>query len=126
MSYIRNFLKNHRGTMIIEFAYVFPIYLLFIFGIIELGYTLWGDSNMKHAASYASRYAFVNPTATASDINAAALSKIDLSGNPIQFTVTLSGTTVDIDGTFTYNFLVLPIKPITITTHIRQLIPTNI
>ena len=122
---IISFIKNVSGAAAIEFAIVFPVILLLVFGIMELGYVLWADSSMKYAASYASRYAFVNPTASSTAIKNFALSKVDLSGSPITFTVTTNTTTVDIDGSFVHSFLVIPMSPITITTHIHQSVPTN-
>lgn len=119
------FLKSSGGTSAVEFALVMPVCLLFLFGIIELGYVLWGDSSLKYAATLGSRYAFANPSASATTIQNYALSKVLLSGSNINFTVTTSSTTVNITGTFTYTFLVIPISPITITTQINQSVPTN-
>lgn len=125
MRRLHSFLRNACGAAAIEYAIVFPVYLLFIFGTIELGYILWAKSSMNYAASYGSRYAFINPKASAAAIKNDALANVFLYGNPISFVVTTNGSTVDITGTFTYNFLVLPMNPITLTTTVHQDIPTK-
>ncbi len=123
-----NFLKYARyneGATLVEFAIIFPVYLLFVFGIIELGYVLWGYSALEYAGSYGARYAFVNPTASSSSIQTFILSKVDLSGSSISYSVTVTpNVSADISGTFTYSFLYLPLDPITITTTFHQALPT--
>ena len=118
------YIRDSGGAAILEFAIILPVYLLFVFGIIELGYVLWGKSALEHGASYGARYAFVHPTSSSSDVQNAALSSIDFPNNSITYTVTMSpNVSADIDGTFTHTFYVLPLSPLTITAHIHQVLP---
>jgi len=125
MNFLKRFYNNSGGASAIEFAIVLPVALLFLFGIMELGYVMWGNSSMKYATTLASRYAYVNPTASSSDIENYALTKVSLSGTPITFTVTQTLATVNINGSFTHSFLVIPMNPVTITTNILQSVPIN-
>ncbi len=127
LSQIKSFqyIRDSAGAAILEFAIILPVYLLFIFGIIELGYVLWGNSALEHGASYGARYAFVHPTSSSSTIKSAALASIDFPNNDITYNVTISpNVSADIDGSFSYTFKVLPLNPLTITTHIHQVLPT--
>ncbi len=125
MGFLRNYFKMNKGIAALEFAIIFPVYLLFIFGIIELGYVLWGYSALEYGASYGARYAFVQPNSSSSAIQSVALSTISFPNNAITYNVTITPrVSADIDGTFTYTFLVLPLNPIRITTHLHQVLPS--
>ncbi|MBA3813199.1 MAG: pilus assembly protein [Alphaproteobacteria bacterium] len=123
MEKFRDYLRNIKGTAALEFAFIFPVFLLFVFGSIELGYLFWADSSLKYGATYGARYAFVHPTASTATIQNFALSVVDVPGSVISYTVTNGGLFVDIDGSLTYNFLVVPLNPITINVHARQVLP---
>ncbi len=122
MEKFRDYLCNIKGTAAIEFAFIFPVFLLFVFGSIELGYLFWADSSLKYGATYGARYAFVHPTASTTTIKNFALSVVDVPGSVISYTVTNGGLFVDVDGSLTYNFLVVPLSPITINVHVRQVL----
>ena len=124
MGLIKRSMKASQGAAIIEFAFILPVYLLLIFGIIELGYVLWGVSALEYGASYGARYAFVHPTSSSSTIEDFALSTVNFPTNAITYNVTITpSVSADIDGSFSYTFLVLPLNPITINTHIHQVLP---
>jgi Flp pilus assembly protein TadG len=116
--------RDSKGSIAIEFAIVFPIFLLFVMGIIEFGYIFWGLSSLQFGASYGARYSYVNPTASSTTIRNQALSKISLPSSAITYSVsTTSNVSTDITGTFTYTFLFLPVSPITVTTQVHQVLP---
>ena len=127
MVFLKKYLTNLRGSAAIEFAFILPVFLLFIFGIIELGYVLWGDSSLKYGATYGARYAFVHPTSSAQTIQNFALSTTAFSaGGPLSYKVTIvPNVSADVDGTFTYTFLMLPLNPITINVHVHQVLPVS-
>lgn len=120
---LRRYIQNSRGTAAIEFAIVLPVFLAFIFGSIEFGYVLWANSSLQYGATYGARYAFVNPTASGSAIQNYALSVISLPTGSVTYTVSGGGLSLDIDGSFSYSFLVLPLNPITLTAHEHQVLP---
>ena len=49
------FLGHTSGAAAIEAAVVLPVYLLFVFGIIEVGHAYWSVNSMQYAADEASR-----------------------------------------------------------------------
>lgn len=126
MKIFKLYIQNMRGTAAIEFVFVLPVFLALVFGSIELGYIFWASSALKYAASYGARYAYTHPTATSTEIKNFALSMVDLSGSVIDYTVTLTpNVSVDIDGSFNYTFVILPLSPITLTVHFHQPLPLS-
>lgn len=114
------YMETIRGTAAIEFAFVFPVLLLIIFGCIELGFVLWAQSALNYGATYAARYAYVHPTASASTIQNFALSTINFPDANLTYTVTGGGTSFEINGSYTYSFLIVPLGPVTLTVHLHQ------
>lgn len=125
MRLIKKLTRETQSAAIIEFAFILPVYLLLIFGIIELGYVLWGFSALEYGASYGARYAFVHPTSSSSTISSFALSMVNFPTTALTYTVTITPhVSADVDGTFTYTFLILPLNPLTLTTHVHQVLPS--
>lgn len=118
-----------RGTTAIEFSLILPVFLLFIFGSIELGNVLWIDSSLAYGATYGARYAFAHPTYSNAQVQSYAFSTTILPTTVNPYTVTgaggAGGTTVTITGSFTYNFLVLPLDPLTLTITEKQILPLS-
>lgn len=52
-----------RGTSVVEFAFVFPILMSLIFGIVEFGTLLTTDIALTNAARSATRWATTHPSA---------------------------------------------------------------
>jgi Flp pilus assembly protein TadG len=126
MKFFQKYYWEEKGTAAIEFALVLPAYLLLVLGIIELGFIMWGYAALEYGASYGARYAFVNPSKTNQQIQDYALSRIAFNTSNFTYTATsVSGASVDVDGTFTYTFIYLPFNPVTIRTHVHQLLPSS-
>jgi len=115
-------MTDTKGVAAIELALILPVFLWLIFGSIELGYVFWGETSLSYGASYGARYAYTHPSASASDIANFALSQTNFSaGGPITYNVTLvPGVTADVQGTFTYTFMVVPMNPVNITIDVVQ------
>lgn len=122
MKIFRKYLSNGTGTAAIEFAFILPVFLVILFGCIELGYLFWADSVLKYGATYGARYAFVHPTASSGTIQSFALSVVNVPGSVISYTVSKTALAVDIDGTLTYTFFIVPLSPITLTVHEHQVL----
>jgi len=59
MKFLRQFLRDTRGTTIIEFAVVAPIFFLIIFAIIELGLLMFSQVALESATMQVSRSAAI-------------------------------------------------------------------
>ncbi len=53
-------LDGDRGQSLVEFALVLPVFLLMVFGIIDLGRVIWAYDNLANAAREGARYASVH------------------------------------------------------------------
>lgn len=74
---LRRFGKNTTGAVLVEFAFVLPLVLLFLFGSIAWGYTLSVGDTMFDAARQAARELAVG-TSTESGAQASALDLLSI------------------------------------------------
>jgi len=49
--------RRDEGTVAIEFAMVFPLFIAMLFGIVEFGRYLWADNTLRHAVQEGARCA---------------------------------------------------------------------
>ncbi|MET4701316.1 Flp pilus assembly pilin Flp [Constrictibacter sp. MBR-5] len=56
---MRRFTASERGAGMVEFAIVFPLFLLVVFGVIEVGRLLYLQTTLEHATRTAARAAIV-------------------------------------------------------------------
>jgi Flp pilus assembly protein TadG len=96
-----------EGATAVEFAIVFPVFLVFVVGLIQFGLVLWTKFALQHATAEAARCATVNGTlcGTASGVQAyAATQAYGLKFPSSVFTVTTStcGNQVTADYTFVF------------------------
>lgn len=120
---LKHYLRDEMGGAAIESAIVLPLFLLFMFAIIQLGYIMWGYISLEYALSATARYAFVHPTSSSSQLRNYATSTVSL-GSAIIFSASVSSVSADITGTFSFTPFYLPIDPITITTTVHQVLPS--
>lgn len=114
-------IKGNEGVAAIEMALIFPIFLLFILGIIEFSRAYWILHTMQLGVDEAGRYAMVHTTANDSQI--VAIAKANMYGlDGTQFTVTSTSENISgvsykvITVTYPFNFIVpnlLPFNSIT-------------
>jgi Flp pilus assembly protein TadG len=115
--------KNESGTAALEMAFVLPVFMLFVLGIIEFSRAYWVLHTMELSIEEAARYAIVNTTLSDSQIISKA--QANLYGfDSSQFTITSisqnsNGVTYKvITATYPFNFVVpnlLPFNGITLT-----------
>ena len=65
---VLNFLRNDRGSAMIEFAISIPILTLFMWGIFQFGMVLEAQAGMQNALGEGARYATIYPTPTDTQI----------------------------------------------------------
>lgn len=69
---------SQSGAAAVEFAFVLPVFLLFMCGIIECGRAVWTNYSLQTAVEDTARYVLANPTATDSQITTYVGGKLDL------------------------------------------------
>lgn len=56
---MKRFTSSERGAGIVEFAIIFPLFLLVVFGVIEVGRLFYLQTTLEHATRTAARAAIV-------------------------------------------------------------------
>ena len=113
---IRRFLRDRRGTAVIEFAFVAPVLFVLTIGTIDVGRLVWSASMLHHMAREATRYASVrgaesNNPVTEADIQTYVQNRIiGMSAGDVNVAATWtpsnsSGGTVLVELDYTYSFL---------------------
>jgi Flp pilus assembly protein TadG len=84
---------NQRGIAAVEFAFVFPVMLLFLIGIIECGRIVWTNYSLQTAVEDTARYILANQKATDTQISTYVSGKLDLL-DPTDLTISVARDTV--------------------------------
>jgi Flp pilus assembly protein TadG len=108
-----------RGQSLVEFAVVFPIFILVLFGVIEFGFMLYSQMTVSNAAREAARVSVVDPDpcsiqdlanatarAAASGLNATYLTvtgAVASTGSPANCTTAKQGDSVTVTVQYTYH-----------------------
>lgn len=54
--------RDQHGATVIELAFIMPVMLMFIFGILQLGMIFQGQAGISHALGQGARMATLHPT----------------------------------------------------------------
>ena len=113
---LRRFLRESRGTALIEFAFVAPGLVALTSGTIDVGRLVWSASMLHHMAREATRYASVRGSESNSPVNASDIETyvknrvIGMPANDVTVATTWTpnnspGGTVLVELDYTYSFL---------------------
>jgi len=78
---LRYFRSRRRGTTVVETAFVLPVFLLFVFGLIEFGHAHMVKNMLRSACRSGARLGSTEGTSTA-DVQARVLDVLDSVVNP--------------------------------------------
>jgi Flp pilus assembly protein TadG len=113
---IRRFFQDKDGAAIVEAALVFPIAIILLAGVVEIGRGLYYYHQFEHLTRGASRLLARLPVAEVTSARATTFITTALAGpgsapQPARptITVTLVGEAVRVDAEVTYNFPLLAI-----------------
>jgi Flp pilus assembly protein TadG len=95
----KNYISADKGNVSVEFAFVLPIFLIFIFGTFWIGWVTYGTYSVHHALVQSARALQIKPTTTQSELQAIVRGKVDAVGGATNVTVTLNLDPVDSTGT---------------------------
>lgn len=115
-----NFMRTNHGASLVEFALSATVFLLLMFGIIDVGNFYWNRSTLNYAVTQAARYAYINPGYTTGQINTYALSQMPSNMTPTFSITIVPNSTVTVTGTMPYTFIGLPLAPSTLTSTVVQ------
>lgn len=100
---------RRSGAVAIEYGFVLPVLLLFIFGIIDIGRLLWTFTTLSRATEATARCAAVNSTACANAgliQNYAVGEAWGLDVTAAAFTVTQPACGKQVSATYTFQFVI--------------------
>lgn len=118
---------SRSGTTAIETAFLLPVFLTFVIGIMEFGRALWIQSALQYAAEAAARCAVIQSTSTCSSNSAtqtyAAGQVVGPSVPSSDFSISSSGTcqpagsggSKTVSASYAFNFIVPQLLPYTFT-----------
>ena len=120
--------SGESGTALIEFAIVLPLLITILFGTIEFGLLMFNKQVLTNASREGARYGIVSQTDryTNTDIGsvvnnycASHLVTFGATNTPITTsnadTAASFGDNLSVSVTYNYDFLVMPINPITLS-----------
>jgi Flp pilus assembly protein TadG len=85
--------KNRWGATAVEFALVFPVFIVMVAGIVELSRAMWIKATLQFAIEQTARHAVVNTSLTTDELETYAATQLpSLSGDDITFTATSTST----------------------------------
>jgi len=115
-----NKLRDDSGAMVVEFALVAPVFLIFTIGVIDFGRAYWVKSTMQFAVEQTARFAMVNPSASLVTLHSKAVAE----GGTVSgatYTVTASTASgmnfITVQGSYPFSFLIpiIPMGDVTLT-----------
>ncbi len=129
MARIPGFMARCRsGAAAIEFALAVPVFLLMVYGMVEMGRLFWIQSTLQYAVEESVRYAIVNNAVLETDVaNVAAAKAATVGATATNFTVTFetllgARTFVTVQAAYPFSLLtpLVPVPPFNITTRYRS------
>jgi Flp pilus assembly protein TadG len=102
---------QEEGAVLVEYAFVLPVLLLLVFGLMQIGGMAWTQAALNYAVQEAARCALVRPDlcGTPAQIQTyAAAQTTGLNVPASAFKVTTPACGTDIRADYVYNFVVSP------------------
>src|SRR5688572_11571156 len=87
--------RNDSGATAVEFAFIAPVFIVFVFAVIEIGRLMFMGASIQWAIDRAARTVVITEDATASDIQAEVDDYLEPAGSP---SVTISTAEELFDG----------------------------
>jgi Flp pilus assembly protein TadG len=119
MTMIRPLITCRQGSVTVEFAFMLPLLLALMLGVMEFGRALWIKQTLQYAAETAARTALADTTLSNASITKAVTDNlVGLNGVTPEVTVTATSTQINISISYSFYFLtpkLLPSMPIILT-----------
>ena len=91
--FFRRLRKNRWGATAVEFALVFPVFIVMVAGIVELSRAMWIKATLQFAIEQTARHAVVNTSLTTDELETYAATQLpSLSSDDITFSATSTST----------------------------------
>lgn len=124
-------LRSIDGGAAVELAFVLPVLVLILLGMIEFGRLMWTKSNLQYAIEETARYAIANPAASYATLRSFAVGRVmgvDQRQLTTQVTndATCGESCVKIEMTYQFQFATtyLPVTGLTLYEHTSVQLPS--
>lgn len=115
---------DKRGTTAVEFALLLPVFVAFVFGIVNCGLMLWTQLGIEHGVAAAARCATINPSACPDIPAYAARMAYDLSVPKTAFTLTTPSCGNQVSASYAFRFTTFVYRAQTVTLTAQSCYPT--
>lgn len=117
-------IRNERGASVVEFALILPVFVVFVFGMINCGLLLWTQLGIEHGVVAASRCAAID-RAECPDVPAYATSETyGLNLPKSVFTLTSPACGDQVAASYGFRFVTVLLPPLNVTLTARSCYPT--
>ncbi|HEX3429891.1 MAG TPA: TadE/TadG family type IV pilus assembly protein [Rhizomicrobium sp.] len=116
--------RDERGTSIVEFAIILPVFVAVVFGMVNCGFLLWTQLGIEHAVVAASRCETINPTACPDIQTYATQQAYDLNLPKSTFTATTVSCGNQVTASYPFQFVTLITPAVNVTLTARSCYPT--
>lgn len=117
-------IRHEGGASVAEFAVILPVFVAFIFGMINGGLMLWTQLGMEHGAVAAARCATINPVACPDVPAYAANEAYDLNLPKSTFTLTTPACGNQVSASYPFRFTTLIFPALNVTLTAQSCYPT--
>lgn len=97
--------RSEKGQELIEFVFVLPLLLLFLFGILEFAITILAYNTIAHSAREGARYGVIHPDDSGQIVYTVRTSSVGLDPDALQVDVAHTGVSVRVEVTYDHRLL---------------------
>jgi Flp pilus assembly protein TadG len=116
--------KNENGASAVEFALILPVFVAFVFGMINCGLMLWTQLGIEHGVVAAARCTTINPSVCPDVPAYAAQQAYGLNLPKTAFTVTAPACGNRVSASYGFQFVTLIMPPRSVTLTAQSCYPT--
>jgi len=117
-------IRHEGGATVAEFAMILPVFVAFIFGMVNCGFMLWTQLGIEHGAVAAARCATINPSVCPDVPAYAAQQAYDLNLPKTTFTLTTTACGNQVTASYPFQFRTLIFAPVNVTLTAMSCYPT--
>jgi Flp pilus assembly protein TadG len=119
----RPMIRDKKGISAVEFALILPVFIAFVFGMINCGLVMWTQLGMEHAVVAAARCATINPSVCPDVPAYAAQQAYHLNLPRTAFTLTAPACGNQVAASYPFQFVTLMLPAINLTLTARSCYP---
>ena len=117
-------MRDEDGVSAVEFALILPVFIAFVFGMINCGLMLWTQLGMEHGVVAAARCETINPSACPNVPAYASQQAYGLNLPTTTFTLSTPACGNRVAASYGFQFVTLIFPPQTVTLSAQSCYPT--